>query len=107
MAELPLNFEARGILYLPGKNSNDHNADFYSLIGTVLSITMTIALLILLFMLVTGAIQWMTSGGEGAKLTEARERITNAIIGIIILSGSLAIFLFIQWILGIQILTFN
>lgn len=38
-----------------------------------------------------GALGWLMSGGDKAKLEEARGRISNGLIGLIILAGSVAI----------------
>lgn len=38
-----------------------------------------------------GALGWLMAGGDKAKLEEARQRITNGLIGLIILAGSVAI----------------
>ncbi len=47
--------------------------------------------LALLLYLIWGSIEWLTSGGDKEKLTTARGRILNAIIGMALLVGSVAI----------------
>lgn len=39
-------------------------------------------------MLVWGGVQWLTSAGNPSKITEARERITSALLGLLIILGS-------------------
>jgi hypothetical protein len=51
----------------------------------ILAIIFSIASLIFLFMIVFGAVQWITSGGDKEKIAGARGRIVNAIIGLAIL----------------------
>lgn len=51
-------------------------------------------LLVLIFF-IWGALEWITSGGEKGKLENARNRITQSIVGLIILIGSFAILGFI------------
>ncbi len=46
---------------------------------------------ILVFMILWGAIQWLTSGGDKEAVQSAQKRITNAIIGIILMSITWAI----------------
>ncbi|MDQ5950951.1 MAG: hypothetical protein QG639_228 [Patescibacteria group bacterium] len=107
MEEVPLEFEAMGIPFLPGNNSFDHNADFGSTVSNILNIVMVIALLILLVYLIFGAFEWMTSGGDSSKLQKARDRMLHAIVGILILSSTLAVFMFIQYLLGVEIIGIN
>lgn len=51
----------------------------------------SVAAIVLLFMLLWGAFDWMTSGGEKEKLAGAQQRIINAIIGIILFTVAFAI----------------
>jgi hypothetical protein len=55
--------------------------------------------------LVWGAIEWIISGGDKQKLESARSRITNAIIGLIILFATFAILRIIGAFFHIDILT--
>lgn len=68
--------------------------------GAILAVS---ALMVLIFLL-WGAISWITSGGDKGKLEGARNRITQAIIGLIVLVASTAIFMMIQAALGIKVL---
>ncbi|MDQ3008381.1 MAG: hypothetical protein M3Q81_02180 [bacterium] len=45
---------------------------------------------------VWGAIEWIASGGDQAKVSKGRDRITQSIIGLIILVGSFVIIGFIS-----------
>lgn len=56
------------------------------------------------FQFITGGINWINSGGDKQKLEAARERLMNAIIGLIILLSIFAIITFIQQVLGFDIL---
>lgn len=60
--------------------------------------------LVFLFILIIGAIQWMASGGDKAAVEAARGKITNAIIGIIILFALFAILGIVGRFLGIEAL---
>lgn len=44
-----------------------------------------IAIILFIFMIIFSALQWITSGGDKEKVANARSRLTNAIIGFIIL----------------------
>jgi hypothetical protein len=63
--------------------------------------------LIFFFMLIMGAIQWMSSGGDKGALEGARGKITNALIGIIIFFSVFAVVKIIEGFFGIKILTLD
>lgn len=71
-----------------------------SYINSVLSIVIVICLLLVFFNFIQAGFQWITSGGDKGKTEEARNRIVNAVIGIIIVSSSFALLGFVAYILG-------
>jgi quinol-cytochrome oxidoreductase complex cytochrome b subunit len=71
-----------------------------SLINTALNLVMVVALLLVFLYLILGGIQWITSGGDKGKTEEARNKITAAVIGIIILAAAYALVTFVAYILG-------
>lgn len=77
------------------------------LISGVLSIVMLIAGILVLLYLIWGAIQWITSGGDKGKLESARNRITQAVIGLIVLGATIAVFTLVQAFMGITIFKFT
>lgn len=56
------------------------------------------------FMLVVGAIEWITSGGDKGKVEMARGRITNALIGTLVLFAAWAIVSIIGTFFGTDII---
>lgn len=54
--------------------------------------------------IVLGGVLWITAGGDKGKVEQARERITQGIIGLAILAVSWAIALLVQRFLGLNIL---
>jgi hypothetical protein len=74
--------------------------DIGSVINAVLSFVMVIAALLVLLYLVWGGIEWITSGGDKGKTESARNKITAAVIGLIILAASYAIFLLVLNFIG-------
>ncbi|MCB9801833.1 MAG: hypothetical protein H6774_01970 [Pseudomonadales bacterium] len=52
---------------------------------------MAIAALLVFVYLIWGGIEWITSGGDKGKTESARNKITAAIIGLIILAASYAL----------------
>ncbi len=84
----------------------DGTVGFGSLISSVLSFVMLVAAILVLLYLLWGGMEWITSGGDKSKLEKARQRITSAILGIVVLAGTLAIFSVVQQFLGIEVFTF-
>ena len=73
-----------------------------SLISSVLTIVMVVAILLVLLYLIMGGIEWITSGGDKGKTEGARNKITAAIIGIIILASSYALVTLVAYVLGFE-----
>ena len=71
-----------------------------SLISSVLTIVMVVAILLVLLYLIMGGIEWITSGGDKGKTEGARNKITAAIIGIIILAAAYALVQLVAYVLG-------
>ena len=53
--------------------------------------------------LLTGGISWLTSGGDKAKLTEARDKITNALVGLVIVAAAYAVFALVGQFFGLDV----
>ena len=73
-----------------------------SLLGGAIGLIIIVALIITFFFLIVGGIKWMTSGGDKAKVEEARNQITNAIIGLAIVAGAWATMRLIGFFFGID-----
>ncbi|MBI5619505.1 hypothetical protein HY950_00925 [Candidatus Gottesmanbacteria bacterium] len=69
-------------------------------VGTLLIISALLAF----FYLILGGIQWITSGGDKANMEAARNKITHAIVGLIIVGAAWAIMILVQNFLGVQII---
>lgn len=87
---------------LPGATSGINDV-----IASILSAVFVVAALLVLLYLIWAAIEWISAGGDSGKIQKARDKIVQSIIGIIVLASSLAIFGLLQYILGIEILTFT
>jgi hypothetical protein len=70
-------------------------------LSSVLSLVMVVCLLLVFYNFIQAGFQWITSGGDKSKIEDARMRITNAFIGIIIVSASFATAGFVAYILGL------
>ncbi len=66
-----------------------------------------IAGLLALIFLITGAIAWVTSGGNKENVDKARDKITAAILGIIVLAGVLSIIVTLEQVVFHQTVCFG
>ena len=71
-----------------------------SVLTSVLNLIMLIAAILVFLYLILGGIEWITSGGDKTKTEGARNKITAAVIGLIILAASYAILIIILNFLG-------
>ena len=78
-------------------------------LGTVISNAITIAFivaaLVVLFFLILGAFQWITSGGDKERINKARGTIVSALIGLAILALALLIVNVVSTILNIPLIS--
>ena len=77
------------------------------LLGNIIIAAMVIAGLMVFFYLIMGGIQYISSGGDKAQAEAARNRITYALIGLVIVVGSFAITKLIEAFFGINIINFE
>ncbi len=86
-------------------NQKGYANDFGALINFVLRVVMIIAALLVFLYLIMGGIEYITSGGEKGKTEAARNKITAAIVGLVILAASYAILTLVLRFLGLGDLT--
>lgn len=60
-------------------------------VTNILTLAFGVAILVVLFMLVWGAFEWITSGGDKEAVGKARNRIINALIGLAVLAVAYAL----------------
>lgn len=60
-------------------------------ITNALTLSFALAILIVLVMLIWGAFEWITSGGDKEAVGKARGRIVNALIGLAVLAVAFAL----------------
>jgi hypothetical protein len=89
-------------------NPGDSGGSFFQkALPAAVGLAFLIGTIIFFFVLITGAIQWISSGGDKQALEGARGKISNALIGLLILFATFAIIRLIQRFFGIQILTLD
>ena len=75
-----------------------------SIIVTIWTLLIVLGGLAVLIFLLMGALNWLTAGGDKAKVEAARDRITNALVGMAILFASIAFVNFIGPAIGFDLL---
>lgn len=82
--------------------------DFFNkLLPAAVGLGFVIGVVVFFFMLMIGAIQWITSGGDKANIEGARSKVSHALIGLVILFSILAIVKLLEVFFGINILTID
>lgn len=60
-------------------------------ISNFITIALGVAVILVLVMLIIGAYEWITSGGDKEAVAKARNRIINALIGLVVLAVAFAL----------------
>ena len=95
-----LNTDTQGLIQGHANNSAmfggyEMTSDIYLLVQTVINAFLSLIGVILLAYLLYAGYHWMTARGEEEKVEKAKDTITRAIIGLIIVVGAYAIWSFI------------
>jgi TRAP-type C4-dicarboxylate transport system permease small subunit len=78
-----------------------------NIISAFITLVLIIAALVFFFMLVWGGIKYITSAGDKAQTESARNQITAALIGLVIVFAAWAIINLINVFFGINIFSLN
>lgn len=68
---------------------------FVSYFITIWQALITVGGLLVIIYFLWGAIEWITAGGDSGKVGKARDKITQAVIGLVLLVGSFVIIAFL------------
>ncbi len=72
------------------------------LLGNLVGGIFVFAFILAFLYMVTGGIRWITAAGDKGRLEEARNRITGALIGTIVVAAAWAITVILGQFLGIE-----
>lgn len=98
-------FVGLGPLGSPSTTQQDPGASaLANFISTVIGVMTIIAFIWFIFQLFIGAVGWLSSGGDKARLQEAQKKITTSIIGLTIVISAIFLIKIIGVIFGIDIL---
>lgn len=74
-----------------GKTDSSGAAGISQFLSNLIALFYAVAAIVLIFMLIWGAFDWITSEGDKEKLQSAQRKIINAIIGIILFAMAFAV----------------
>jgi len=74
-----------------------------TLIGNLIGAIFIFAFLMAFVQLLVGGISWITAGGDKGKLQEARDKITQALVGLVVIGAVWAIAVLIGRFIGIDL----
>ena len=74
-----------------------------SIVSGLIRLSLVVAAIVFFFILVIGGIKWIASGGDKAQTEGARNQITAALVGLVIVFAAWAIVALINTFFGIDI----
>lgn len=77
---------------------------FNDLISTIIGLMTVVAGIYFLFLVIIAGYQWMTSGGDKAGMEAARNKLTYAVIGLVVVVAAFALISIIGTLMGIDFL---
>ena len=76
----------------PGSPTGDAPTVIAKFLSVGIQLVLMVGALMLLFFLLWGGLDWLTSAGDKDKLAKAQGKIINAIVGMLLVVAALAIF---------------
>ncbi|MEI8232377.1 MAG: hypothetical protein WCG44_01400 [bacterium] len=105
---VPLAYAAITNTAVPGGgNPADSPRQFAVTIATLWQTIILVGGLAFLLYFLMGGVTWITAGGDKGKLEEAKDKITQGLVGLAILAASYVIIKFIETAIGMNILNIS
>jgi len=82
--------------------ATDFQTDPASALNRIIGISIGLGVAIAIILVAAGGYRMMSSGGDAAKLKDAREQIQNAILGLLLILGSITVLSIVFNIFGIS-----
>jgi hypothetical protein len=73
-----------------------------AVLGATIGVIMVLSFVVTFIYLLLGGFDWITSGGDKTKLGSARDKITNALIGLVVVGTVWAITTLVSQFIGID-----
>ena len=86
-----------------GQFGNIQGLSFAAIIAAAIKMVLVIAALVFFFILVIGGVKWILSEGDKGKTEAARNQITQALVGLVIVFAAWAIAQLIGTFFGVNI----
>lgn len=77
------------------ENTGLGSQSFTEILGSIISVVLSLLGVVLLVLVIFSGGQWMMAGGDSGKVEEAKTRIINATVGLVIVFAALAISQFV------------
>ena len=90
-----------------GSNPADSPKQFAVTIATLWQTIILVGGLAFLLYFLMGGVTWITAGGDKGKIEEARNHITQGLVGLAILAASYVIIKFIETAIGMNLLNIS
>lgn len=74
-----------------------------NVISAVIGVLIIVAAILAFLFLILGGVQWITSGGDKSAMEAARNRITSAIVGLIIVAAAWAVMVLAAQFIGLDL----
>jgi hypothetical protein len=104
MRDIALVLPGGQVVTAPGGVPTGGIATVAKIVGNSFTILLIAAVILTLIYLILGGLAWIRSGGDKQKLSQARARLTYAIIGLIIALGSFFIINLIGYFFKVNLL---
>lgn len=84
----------------PIDTGKGYATNFGTMFSAILNVVMLVAALLVFAYMIWGGVEWITSGGDKSKAEGARNKLTAAIIGLVIIAASYAVVTLVVQFLG-------
>lgn len=84
-----------------------NNLTIGGVVSGLISAVLVLAAIVFFFMLVIGGIRWITSGGDKGQTEGARNQITAALVGLVIVFSAWAIVQLVNTFFGVNIFSMS
>ncbi len=86
----------------PIDTGKGYATNFGTMFSSILNVVMLVAAILVFAYMIWGGVEWITSGGDKSKAESARNKLTAAIIGLVIIAASYAVVTLVVQFLGFK-----
>jgi hypothetical protein len=89
---------------LGGATPDDSGTVLNKVISTAIGVITTVAFIWFVIQFMIATIEWISSGGDAKKVSSAKDKLTNSIIGLVLTVSAIFLIEFVGRILGVELL---